>query len=363
MTATDFTYMWERIPIIIPSLHPDEKFLRLLDALYHETEQKPTIVIVDDGSGAAYTEIFEKSKERFHCHLLTFPENQGKGRALKAAFQYILQHFPDSLGVVTADGDGQHAVKDIFSCMRKLSEYPDHFVLGCRSFDDGEVPIKNRFGNRLTRKVLRYTKGMNVSDTQTGLRAIPLSFLKTLIEVPGERYEYEMNMLLACGEHHIPILEVPIKTIYLEGNKDSHFHPVFDSLKIYAVFLRYLLSALLSFGLDIAIFSVSIILLKELFPAQYILYSTVLARSCSSLFNYLANKHLVFQSRSEKRPALKYYTLAVLQMAASAYLVTYIYFLLPQASETFIKILVDTFLFFLSFYIQRNWVFNSTNSY
>lgn len=357
MSQNDFIYTASRIPVIIPSYHPNERLLHLIGALRRNASPGLTVVLVDDGSGEEYSDIFRKAKDEFCCHVLTSPSNQGKGRALKTAFQYALEHFPDSLGVITVDGDGQHTADDVFACMRKLAEHPDYFVLGCRRFEGGEVPLKSRFGNRLTRRVLSYARGMNISDTQTGLRAIPQSFLNILPGIPGERYEFEMNMLLACGEHHIPILEVPIQTIYLEGNTHSHFRPFFDSVKIYAVFLRYLLSSFSSFLLDIAIFTVSLFLLRGFFPVHYILYATAAARVCSSLFNYFANKHLVFCAGSEKRTMLRYYVLALLQMAASGLLVSYIYFMSSGAGETVIKILVDTVLFFMSFMIQRSWVF------
>lgn len=346
-----------QIPILIPSLHPDENLLRLLNDFRTSTADILHIIVVDDGSGHEYGEIFETAKTEYDCHVLTHHVNQGKGRALKTAFRYALETFPDCIGVVTVDADGQHAVHDVFACMRKLAEQPGHFILGSRSFSGDDVPLKSSFGNKLTNKVLRMASGMAIEDTQTGLRAIPRFFLQTLEHVPGERYEFEMNMLLECSVQRIPITQVPIQTIYLEGNKASHFRPVFDSLKIYAVFLKYLLSALASFLLDIAVFSLLVFVLKGAIPVHYILISTIMARLVSAIFNYVVNKNLVFQAKQGKGTALKYYTLALLQMIASGLLVTYIYAAIPAAGEPLVKVLVDTVLFFLSFYIQRKWVF------
>lgn len=349
----------DKIPIIIPSLHPNERLLELLENLRSMTSKMLSIILVDDGSGAAYSEIFQKAQTDFSCMVLTSKVNQGKGRALKNAFLYVLENLPDVMGVVTVDGDGQHAAEDVLACMVKLAENPGHLILGCRQFDSREIPLKSRFGNKLTKKVLCLTKGINVGDTQTGLRAIPTSYLKLLTAVPGERYEYEMNVLLACGENRIPIYEVPIKTIYLEGNRGSHFHPIFDSLKIYTIFIRYLISAVSSFLLDVAVFTLLVMFLKGSLPDHYIFIATVISRGCSSLFNYIANKTLVFKTRVKEGSAARYYVLAVSQMAASALLVTEIFSLFPRTSETMVKIFVDTILFFLSFYIQRKWVFKS----
>lgn len=347
----------ERIPILIPSLHPDENLLQLLKDFRTSTAELLTIIVIDDGSGVDYEEIFAKAKDEYGCHILTHSINQGKGRALKTAFRYVRETLPDCIGVVTVDADGQHAVKDVFACMRKLAEQPQHFILGSRSFNGNDVPLKSSFGNKLTNKVLRMTSGIAVEDTQTGLRAIPQFFLQALENVPGERYEFEMNMLLECSVRRIPIIQVPIQTIYLEGNKASHFRPVFDSLKIYAVFLKYLLSALASFLLDIAAFSLLVFVLKGAVPVHYIFVSTILARLISSMFNYVVNKNLVFKGDKGRGTAVKYYALALLQMIASGLLVTYIYAAIPAVGETLVKVLVDTGLFFASFYIQKKWVF------
>lgn len=347
----------EQIPIVIPSLNPDEKLLGLLKALRSEPERLLTIIVVNDGSRESCGEIFRKAEEQYSCRVLTHAVRQGKGRALKTAFRYVLDQLPDCIGAVTMDGDGQHSVEDVFACMKKLAAHPHSLILGCRSFDGEDIPLKSRFGNKLTRRVLQMTKGMSVEDTQTGLRAIPRFFLEALTEVPGEGYEFEMNMLLECGERGIPIVQVPIRTIYLDGNQSSHFRPVSDSLKIYTVFLRYLLSALSSFLLDIAAFSLFVLLLKAAFPVRYIFLSTVLARVFSSAFNYFANRNLVFQADQGAATAVRYYLLALLQMAASGLLVMCLYTAFPHSGETLLKIPVDTALFFLSFYIQRKWVF------
>jgi len=345
--------------IVIPALEPGERFIQLLESL-HTCLLKPEnlniradILIVDDGSGEKYQDIFKEAESKYNCVLLKHAINLGKGRALKTAFNYFLINYPDYDGIVTADSDGQHAAEDIIACAFALSNN-DSLILGCRDFNSKGVPTTNMLGNKLTRCVFNYLCGVKVSDTQTGLRALPAELVKTLIMVPGERFEYEMNMLVECGNKKIKIKEVPIKTIYLD-NKSSHFNLVLDSIRVYKTFIKYILSAMSSFILDIALFAVIVYITKEIFPA-YILISTVAARVISSFYNYMVNKNIVFAGNKRRNTLVKYYILAACVMLASGFLTTSLYDL-SFFNEVGSKILVDTVLFLLSYYVQRKWIF------
>lgn len=194
------------IPVIIPSYEPDDKLITLLEALKQTGISH--VVVVDDGSGAQYETFFELAEEMDNCTVLHHAVNLGKGRALKTAFNHCLRVYGESPGCVSADSDGQHTPADILACMRKLWENPQALILGCRDFDAPSVPARSSFGNKCTRKVFRYLLGLSVSDTQTGLRAIPTLFMKELMQVKGERFEYETNMLIETKNLNIPILEV-----------------------------------------------------------------------------------------------------------------------------------------------------------
>lgn len=347
----------KKIPIIIPSYEPDEKLLALLAQL-SEAQCEP-IVLVDDGSGEAYHTYFERAKEEYHCTVLTHSVNMGKGRALKDAFDYCLQTYPDSIGCVTADSDGQHTVACIQACMEALQEHPQSLVLGCRSFDEANVPKRSEFGNKCTRTVMKYLAGVSVSDTQTGLRAIPSAFMQILLQVSGDRFEFETNMLMETKTHKIPIVEVPIQTVYIEENKTSHFHPIVDSARIYFIFAKFLFSSLSSSVLDLVLFTLFCYLLKQqkFDEGLYIACATVMARVLSALYNYFINYKIVFKSRSSVGKTIgKYLILAVVQMACSAFLVSVLYPLFGGA-EVFVKVPVDVFLFFISFIIQREFVY------
>lgn len=347
------------IPVIIPAYEPDEKLQVLL--LQLKAAGILNIVVVDDGSGSAYRELFERIKKIEGCHVLTHAVNLGKGRALKTAFNYCLMQFPGLCGCVTADSDGQHTPQDILSCMKTLSENPNALILGCRNFDAPDVPARSSFGNKCTRKVFRYLVGLSISDTQTGLRAIPSFYMEMLMNVKGERFEYETNMLIETKNADIPILEVPVETIYIEENKTSHFNPIKDSIRIYMIFGKFLFSSLSSSVLDLALFHFFCGLLQQATwfgkEIPYIISATVLARIISAVYNFLLNYKVVFKSSANMAmTAAKYCMLAICQMLCSAFLVNALYGMLG-GFEVAVKIPVDVLLFFLSFIIQREFVY------
>lgn len=348
-----------KIPVIIPAYEPDERLIALLQNLREAGIMH--IVVVDDGSGSRYHSLFEQAAAIGGCNVLTHAVNLGKGRALKTAFNFCLQQYPDLPGCVTADSDGQHTPKDILACMKKLWDNPEALILGCRNFDAKDVPARSSFGNKCTRKVLSYLIGISVSDTQTGLRAVPVPFMEVLMNVKGERFEFETNMLIETKNRSIPILEVPVETIYIEENKTSHFNPIKDSLRIYMIFGKFLFSSLSSSVLDLLLFQFFCRILQGtsgfLGELPYIVGATVMARVISAIYNFLINYRVVFKSHANiAATAVKYCMLAICQMLCSAFLVNGLYDLLG-GYEVAVKIPVDVFLFFLSFVIQREFVY------
>lgn len=347
------------IPVIIPAYEPDEKLIILLRALLREGIRH--VVVVDDGSGVQYEPLFIQAETVENCTVLHHAVNLGKGRALKTAFNYCLWEYGDAAGCVTADSDGQHTPADILSCMRRLWEEPETLILGCRDFDAPEVPARSAFGNKCTRKVFSYLLGVSVSDTQTGLRAIPISFMRELMRVKGERFEYETNMLIETKNLNVPILEVPVETVYIEENKTSHFNPIKDSVRIYLVFGKFLFSSLSSSVLDLLLFHLFCGMLHPLgeavYGVPYIVAATVFARVISAIYNFLINYKVVFRSEAKLAvTAGKYCLLAVCQMLCSAFIVNALHGL-TGGTEVLVKMPVDILLFFLSFVIQREFVY------
>ena len=229
----------ERCVIVLPSLNPNEKFDRVLDGLLEAGFRH--IVIVDDGSDAAHQKHFARAKAFPECVVIPHQGNKGKGRALKDGFAAALARFPDAEGVITIDGDGQHLTQDIIACGNRMLAEKTQVVLGCRDFDLPGVPARSVAGNKTTSRMFRIY-GIKLSDTQTGLRAIPRQYLQRFCGVRGDRFEYETNMLLKMKQWKIGFSEQPIETVYEDENAGSHYNAVNDSWRIFRIMFRALFS-------------------------------------------------------------------------------------------------------------------------
>jgi glycosyltransferase involved in cell wall biosynthesis len=332
--------------VLIPAWNPVEDLCPFVAGLL--SVGFAAVVVVDDGSGSSCRGVFD-SLTGAGAHVLRHAVNLGKGRALKTGFNFILGRFPHLMGVVTADADGQHRVEDVVRVAEALEASPRRTVLGCRQFV-GAVPVRSRFGNTVTRWVFRFVTGRRVSDTQTGLRGFPMALLPELMGLPGERYEYEMTVLGHLCRAGNSLAEVSIATVYIDGNRSSHFDPIRDSMRIYFVLLRFYASSLVAAGIDFAGFSVAFALTHD------VLTSFVVGR-LSSLANFLLNKRYVFHSDTPIGGSLGRYYLLAVAVAAVAYgsirgLTGYFGWNVFVA-----KLVVDTLLSFASFAVQRTFVF------
>ena len=227
----------ERCVIVLPSLNPNEKFDCVLYGLLEAGFQH--IIIVDDGSDAAHQKHFSRAKTFPQCVVIPHLGNKGKGRALKDAFAAALVRFPKAEGVITIDGDGQHLTQDIIACGNRMLAEKTLVVLGCRNFDLPGVPARSVAGNKTTSRVFRLY-GIKLSDTQTGLRAIPRQYLQRFCGIAGDRFEYETNMLLKMKQWGIGFSEQPIETVYEDENAGSHYNAVKDSWRITKIMFRAL---------------------------------------------------------------------------------------------------------------------------
>lgn len=348
------------LAIVLPSLDPDKKFAAVVEGLL--TSGFEHIVIVDDGSSAGNKAFFEAAAVHEQCHVLTHPVNRGKGAALKTAFRYVLENLPAVKGVITIDGDGQHLLPDIIACGEKMLALGDKVVLGCRDFNQPGIPPRSVAGNKTTSRMFRFCYGIKLSDTQTGLRAIPRQYLERFCGIEGERFEYETNMLLQMKRMGIDFAEQPIETVYDPEDYGSHYNAVKDSWRIFKVMFKFLLSSFGSTLIDLLVFYLVFRFFGGWAGKYAELFSTVVARVCSSFANFNANNAVVFGNKgSYKRAMLRYYCLSIPQMLISAGLVTLINHLFSNTVPiiaTIIKFVVDTCLFFISYNIQREWVFS-----
>ena len=364
------TFDIKKYAVILPSLNPTEKLTSVVDSVIEAGFG--SVIVIDDGSGTEFKAPFRAAAEKPEVTLLVHEVNLGKGAGLKTAFKYLLEQRPDIEGAVTADGDGQHLARDILACAGACAEHPGTLIMGCRNFDLEHVPPKSKKGNKITSAVFRTLCGIVLSDTQTGLRAMGRELFGKLLEIGGERYEYETNMLLYLHSAGVPFTEIEIETVYEDNNSGSHFRPVRDSIRIYKLivahvikrlfrFFKYILSSCASAAVDLLAFWLLHLLLGGLLGNIAVVVCTALARAISSFVNFNLNKSLVFGTEGNYgRTIAKYYVLCVLQLLVSAGLVQLLGSLFSAEASwllTVLKAVVDTCLFFLSYHIQKAWVF------
>jgi len=342
---------FEDIIILIPAYKPANELIKLVLALTAEHFSK--FIVVDDGSGKEYSDVFGALPDT--VVLLKHPENRGKGSALKTGLKYIYGNYRNSLGVITCDADAQHTPEDICKVAQVLAEKESlSLILGSRRFQ-GDVPFRSAFGNRVTKGVFHLASGIKLHDTQTGLRAFSFFLIPRLLSIPGERYEYEMNMLLEAAKRKIPITEVEIQTVYMDGNKSSHFHTIRDSAIIYGNIVRFSLSSLVCFGIDFALLFLFRFLTGGMPYSVSLLISVICARAVSSFVNYCLNRHVVFQKDSQLC-MVKYYIL-VLCMIGFNYGMIYCFSSLLAIPLFWSKLITEILLFALSYLVQKKWIF------
>ena len=335
-----------RTIVVIPSYEPEERLIKLTAEL---VAKDLDVIIVDDGSGEKYLPIFDQLTG---ARVLRHAENQGKGAALKTAYQFIKENYPSQdIAVVTADSDGQHSPEDIIRIARRAALDSDSLVLGVRNFDGQEAPLRSKVGNKITLKIFQLTSGSKISDTQTGLRGFSGIHLDKMLAISGSRFEYEMNVLMVWAKKKRPFYELKIKTIYENKNEGSHFNPLRDSFRIYKEILRFALSSLLSFFLDYSLYAL------QIFVGMPLVTANIIARLISAGFNFLVNKKLVFAS---DQPVLKELGAYALLAGLSLGLNTLVLMGLSYGigiGPLIGKILTEIGMFFFNWLVQKKLIF------
>jgi len=340
------------ICLLIPAYEPQMVLVKLVEELGSLGEFKK-IIIVNDGSSKSAQPVFEVLQGLAGVVLLQHQSNQGKGEALKTGFRFVQQEYAaEIIGVVTLDADGQHLATDVVKIAEGLQTNSNKLILGVRTFRR-DVPLRSRFGNVLTRQVFKLFFKKEITDTQTGLRGVPVNMLHDFMLFNAKGYEYELEELIHVSRMKQDIVQVPINTVYIGNNATSHFNPILDSLKIYLVFFRYLCVSLASYVIDISLFA-------SLHSLGFgIFKSLVVARVASAIFNFYNNKITVYKARSWKN--IKRELFAYILLAIFVIFISYgfIDFVVKQFAMNVIlaKVLVDGLLFVFNFVVQQFIIF------
>ena len=356
---------YSSVPLVIPALNPDNRihtFIRSLREFGFDT-----IIVVGDGSDELHKDgVFRELNEQGEVVLLR--NYHGKGVALKDGLSYVNEHFPDCIGVVTADYDGRQSAASVRDVAAKLLE-GEKFVLGTRDIAGSNISKKMRRGYKLVEWTFRILYSKKIKDIQTGLRGISKELLARFIEIKGNRYEYEPRMIVEAVREDIPICEVEVGAINpIDAGDETieisdNYHPFSDSIKIalslFLYFIKYAVTSISATAIDFALFYIlSSYVFNNMELGICVFLSTVLARAVSSTISFMVNRKLVFKAdgRIAVRNVLLYYALVTVIMLSSAELVT-LFVRLLGGGKTFTKLFVDLILFFVSYQIQNRVIF------
>lgn len=334
---------------IIPAYKPG---MEMVETVRELKEADFEVIAVNDGSGDEYEHVFDIV--RGLTTVIEHDVNKGKGEAIKTGIRYIREYYTEPYIIVTADADGQHKTNDIIRVCCEAEAHPDSLILGSRKFE-GDVPLRSRMGNTITRMVYRISSGVKVFDTQTGLRAFDSSLSELMLEINGSRYEYEMNVLMEMSGRSVPIKEVWIETVYLGDNSSSHFSTVKDSFRIYKEILKYSASSFMCFLADYGLFCILSLLTGSA------VYSNITARICSSLLNFGVNRKFVFCSESRfSSSALKYFCLAAVVLLLNTLILRALAGI--GISAYIAKLMTELILFAFSYIMQQKFVFRKAKA-
>lgn len=330
---------------LIPAYETDEKLIKLVEELI---QQDIIIVVVDDGSGEKYKDIFSNIKDK--VRLISYPQNKGKGYALKTGLNCINNEFKENYIVVTMDSDGQHTVYDAIKLCEYVEKNPNELVLGKR-IRNTKTPLRSRLGNSITKIVYKIATGINIYDTQTGLRAFSNILTDKMLNIEGDRYEYEMNVILKLPKEGVKIKEIEIETIYIDNNSGSHFNALKDSARIYKQIIKFSLSSFTSFIIDYSLYSILILLTNNL------VLSNIISRVISSITNYTINKKIVFKNKGNTfKSACKYFLLVIVILGLNTILLNQLVNIFG-INAYIAKVIVEIFLFIFSYIIQNKIIF------
>lgn len=331
--------------VVIPAYNPDAQLKELVEKIWDLGNE---VIVVDDGSDAMHRAVFDQIRDI--SIIIHHAENKGKGAAIRTALGYIQQECWNTGAVGIMDADGQHSPDDMERLLMHVDSGHNKLVLGVRKVNR-DMPVKSRLGNMITRNVFRMVSGKSVSDTQTGLRAFRTQMIPEMLKIPGDRYEYETNVLLYMVREQVEIEEVPIRTIYHDqDNSCSHFRAVKDSIRIYRDLLKFAFFSMSSFFLDYMLFVLFHFLFMSL--PMGILAANVAARCGSGYYNYHMNTRFVFREKKSWKSASQYIVLAGGILVANS-IVLMAYQNIPGISLYIAKVMTEMTLFVISFSVQK----------
>jgi len=183
------------------------------------------VVVVDDGSTDGSAQAAEAAGATV---VLRHPVNHGKGAALQTAFAFAEGR--GASAVLSMDADGQHDPSEVPALIAAHEQTPRAIVIGVRSFAPEAMPRRSRIGNRISTWWISKFAGRLHSDSQSGFRVYPRA-LYAHVPLRSRRFETETELLLYAAKMGLPLVEVPIRTIY-GSDHVTHFHGFSDTMRV-----------------------------------------------------------------------------------------------------------------------------------
>lgn len=351
---------FSRIPVIIPAYRPNQSLIRFVRNLNDRNVRD--IVIVDDGSGETFRNIFAQLYNEYGCTIIEHAVNLGRGRALKSGFNALLsRRDPNMIGCVITDCYGSYSTEDVTRIIDGLEKNSNKLIIGARILDESLMSKSSRVGNKVQRKSYHSLLGINVTDCQSVLRAIPVDYMQKLMNTSGEGYVFDTNMIIDTKKYNVGVMEIPVKTRYSQRRTHQEMRTFKDNFPIYLTFAKYIFTSVAASIVDIILFTILCKILVNIkainVASMYVAISTALARLVSATINYRLNYKLVFQTNSAQgKTFAKWVILCVIQMAMSATAVSMLHSFIG-GEEVLYKIPVDFALFFFSYYFSREFVY------
>lgn len=347
MTYSDYV-------LILPNFYNDSQFFEKVDCLIDEGFSN--LICVD--CNLEKKEILESKKSyKENIKILSSEKKLKKGEYLKFVFSYIKNNFSEDLkGIITISSFISSTVQDLKLLIENFELSKNALVLGCRKLKE-KSSLSEKFEKWFYSLFYKFASGKKCSDSQSDFRIYPLNILDLALSEEGENYDYEMNLLMDIS-HICDVKECVISTHYEKNSKSPFFNKYKDSINIFIRFIKFTLSSMTSSLVDYAVFLLLVFLLAFMPKSVSILLATFVARVCSALTNFIINRKWSFNNKTHKSVGKELFRFGVVFIVKILLSSGFVYLLSRfNISLLILKIFVDTLLFFLSYTIQRNWVF------
>lgn len=172
------------------------------------------VVVINDGSRDETSSEAKKGGAIVVDHIL----NSGAGGATLTGLAYARKHKYDI--AATMDADGQHAPEDVVKGIKKIDKSPSGLLIGSRLIDSEGMSKTKVLGNKGLSLITKVLFGVNVTDSQSGLRIYSRTAIEKL-DWKTTGYEFCSEMIWRAKQLGIEIEEFPIQAIYTDYSRSK----------------------------------------------------------------------------------------------------------------------------------------------